>query len=190
MSIPSRASLVTSGLTGAFPEGRRGCLVGSSSQASLAVTQGMSMHPTRPCPHRSVPEGLLGTEGVLAPALSQDTWRGGRLWHGPRPSGPEPVLPWHRESPGRAMASGLPRPQHDTHTDGGATRTLPLTAVRPWPRASPSLSPARLLSPFPACRTGTTRPPGLVGRAGWLTGGQCPARGTHSAWGGPVIISQ
>lgn len=77
--------------------------MGSSSQASLAVTQGMSMHPTRPCPHRSVPEGLLGTEGVLAPALSQDTWRGGRLWHGPRPSGPEPVLPWHRESPGRAM---------------------------------------------------------------------------------------
>lgn len=81
--------------------------MGSSSQASLAVTHEMSMHPAPLGPHHSVPEGLLGTKGVLAATLSQDSWRGG--------CGTGFVLPWYRESPGHAMALGLPRPQHDTH---------------------------------------------------------------------------
>lgn len=165
MSIPSRAALVTSGLTGAFPEGRRGCLVGSSSQASLAVTQGMSMYPTRPCPHRSVPEGLLGTEGVLAPALSQDTWRGGRLWHGPHPSGPEPVLPWHRESLGRAMASGLPRPRHDTHTQTAGPLGLCRSQL-----CGPGHVHLRLSPPPVSCRRSPPAEPGPRDPRGSLGG--------------------
>lgn len=95
------------------------------------------------------------------------------------------ILPWYRESPGHAMALGLPRPQHDTHRRRGRLDSaaqscvaLGMCIVISHP---PFLSPVAVSPPV---ESGPCRLPGAVGRAGWLMCGQRPARGTHSARGG------